>query len=813
MGVELQTKFKGLHTSANEIGGVIPEGSLSIAENVILDNDALIEVRRGYRKLPDEWSNNTFRTYKLISFDDHLHAINTNKEYRVWDTTTNTWNLNDSLNISRVNVDTTIANKNLYILTDTGLVKHQKFNVKTEFAGVPKAINMTTALDGVTGFLLNDTQVAYRIVWFVRDSNNNLVLGGASERALAVNTSGGARNVQITSIIPVGITEGFGYQIYRSASVNKDITPNDTLQIIFESAVTTNDVNNGFIQVVDTTPDSLRGATIYTAGTQEGLANNNDVIPLAQSMAEFNGTLFLGNVSYQHRAFLDLLGVDAPNGLQLNDTITIAGDVYTAKASTNISNREFTVTTTGTPSQNVQATMQSLINVVNSNANNNTYGFYLSGLDDLPGKAVFERRLVSQGQFTITVSRASAWNVKTATSSDDKQENRLVFSKPNQPEHFSLVNSVLVGTEKILKLMALREALLIFTTDGIYRLSGTNPGYSVELLDSSAILIAPATCDILNNDVYCLTTQGVTIVSSQGVKIVSRPIEDSILKIIKTDRDRVANEGFAISSETDRRYHLFLPESPSSSVPDKVFVYNVFTSSWVNWVISANCGAIHNDRIYYGNALQPTVMEQQKNFTKRDYADYFFDVTRVVDGNDFIEVVEIPSFVAVNDIIYQSDDVHQRVLKVDEDLHRIYFDNEPQFTETKLQVHNSIPVEIENNPIYEQNPSSTKQWIRGHLYFKEGFTGKALLTFVTDIDKTPFEYPLEGFTKVAWGGPAWGTFPWGGEATHNEYFSLRGMRGGQIFIKFNQRYAYAPFQAEGYALQTRQTTTLRFRRP
>lgn len=805
--IEVSVKLKGLFTSGNTLQGV-PKGSLKACQNIVIDEDHLIESRKGLHKLQDNWPVNSHRTLNLLSFDGHLHAVTTNQDYLYW--TGTSWLTNDKLDVDGI-FDYAESNKNLYILTNSGLVKHQNFDTKTEPAGLPKATNLNVSLTDGTGFLADNSQVSYRLVWFARDVNANLVLGGVSERAIIVNTSGGTRNVNLDWSIPIGIVAGMGYQVYRSETTANDIPTSDNLQLVFEGAVTNDDINDGEISFKDITPAELRGAIIYTSGTQEGLANNNDLIPLAKTMAVFSGTLFLGNLTYQHRSFIDLLGVGSPNGLQLNDTVTLAGVTYTAGSNENTSSNIFKLFSDGTPSQDIQSTAQSLINVVNKH-NSNMYGFYLSGLDDISGKCVFERRDVAGSSFTVSVSRPTAWNVKNAASTNDIKENGIAFSKPNQPEHFSLVNTALVGSGKILKLFALREALITFTDKGIYRISGAGNSFSIELLDSSAILLTSATCQILNNEIITLTTQGVTIVNSQGVRIISRDIEEDILKTIKVNKENITSKAFAVTNEIERRYYLFLPKDEDYC--EDCYVYNSFTATWTYWPVTVNCGAVHNEQIYLGNALAPNVIESQKGVDKFAFADYFFDIVKIDQGSDFIEILDTPSSVLkVGDVVFQSKDVNYRVTVLDDAQKRVYFNVPHSFTESTLAIHQSIPIKIEFNPIYGGNPAHTKQWIRGHVYYKTGLEGPVKLSFTTDYIKVPYTYNFLGESRVGWGETSWGSFPWGGLDAQEEYFSFRGLRGGQLFMNYEQSFAYSPIQLQGMAFEIRKVPSLRFRRP
>lgn len=54
-------------------------------------------------------------------------------------------------------------------------------------AGIPKALDVNTTLNSGTGFFDQDSVVAYRVLWGIKDNNNNLVLGAPSGRSVIYN--------------------------------------------------------------------------------------------------------------------------------------------------------------------------------------------------------------------------------------------------------------------------------------------------------------------------------------------------------------------------------------------------------------------------------------------------------------------------------------------------------------------------------------------------------------------------------------------------------------------------------------------------
>ena len=128
--------------------------------------------------------------------------------------------------------------------------------------------------------------------------------------------------------------------------------------------------------ITDQTPDELRGATLYTSGTQEGLAAGNETPPLAKDVAVYKDTAFYANTKNKYRYFLTLLGTGttAPS-LVDNDTVSIrdasgnscafTADSAITLGSEDLDDRTFALYTSGSVSQDIRDTARSLTRVIN----------------------------------------------------------------------------------------------------------------------------------------------------------------------------------------------------------------------------------------------------------------------------------------------------------------------------------------------------------------------------------------------------------------------------------------------------------------
>lgn len=215
------------------------------------------------------------------------------------------------------------------------------------------------------------------------------------------------------------------------------------------------------------------------------------------------------------------------------------------------------------------------------------------------------------------------------SSENERIPNRLYFSKYQQPEAVPRLNYLDIGTrdKPIERILPLRDSLIVFKEDGIFRVFGNiAPNFQVVLFDTSAKLLAPDSAAVLNNRIYCLTTQGIVEVTDSGVNIRSRPIEDKLAFLPQAPAVRF--NSFAITSETDRAYMLWTMERATDTTPTVCYRFNVFTNAWTEWPIIKTCGALNpvDDKIYLGAADINQVEVERKTRTRKDYADRQYEL-------------------------------------------------------------------------------------------------------------------------------------------------------------------------------------------
>src|SRR4029077_16802482 len=337
------------------------------------------------------------------------------------------------------------------------------------------------------------------------DANNNLILGAPSEFLFITNTSGSTQNVTLTISVPTGLTTQYFVQIYRTANTNSlSVPPGNNFQLAIEHQLTSGEIAAHSVTITDTVPDTLLGAFIYTADGQPPPFPNSQP-PLAFDIATFQGMTFYANFQTIQTADITLDSVGAPNGLQIGDTISLT-DInslttytYTGAAANNAAARQFKIDTSGTIAQNIDATARNLVAMVNQDPNNSLfYMQYITGENILPGAITVKARNLQQVQFYINSSRQTSWTPQipaagpTYISSNDARPNGFRVSKVNQPEAVPAAFEYLLqsGNTNIIiyRAIALQDAVYIFTSGGIFRVTGTDPeSLQTLLFDSSAL--------------------------------------------------------------------------------------------------------------------------------------------------------------------------------------------------------------------------------------------------------------------------------------------------------------------------------------
>ncbi len=662
---QLTLKTKGIYSFPNPLGSV-PEGALSSAQNTIIDRDDTIETRRG------------FQQYGTLLDDPFQAMYNFNTTLMGWDATnfwydsdgSGTWTMltgNYSAPSGTTRIKGAEASGNMYFSTSTGIVGLTAPNSTLYSAGVSFPLDSSATLNASgSGWFTTGQSVGYRMTLSYTDANNNLHVSAPAQRLVVSNPGGGSLStVSLRWYIPPSLPTGYSYNIYRTKMVADIATvaqdPGDEMYLVVSKILTNTDISNKYIDYTDLTPDVLLGQVLYTNPSQQTIAGANYQPPLAKDITFYQGNMLYANTTTRQQAIINMIAVPAADS-----TIIIGGVTYTAKASETPASGFFKRFTGGTTAQNIDSTARSLVHIINTYSANTLYwAIYTSGYTSLPGQITLQERGIGGNAFVITASDGTDYSPQipssgsTYSSSNNVNTHYVYVSKVQIPEAVPLGNFIPIGTsdKAILRILALRDSVFVFKEDGVYRILGTDiSNFSVSLFDSTIILTAPDSAVLLNNQIWCMTNQGVVAVSDSGAVIMSRPIERDLLTLSSSVYPDFDTATFGIRYESDRHYNLCTVSQPTDDNATQVWVYNFLTSTWNNWNLDITAGIVSlspDDHLYicYSNGQ---VARERKNWNIFDYADFEYDINIVSSSGATITVTDSSNILA-GDTIYQVD--------------------------------------------------------------------------------------------------------------------------------------------------------------
>lgn len=280
-----------------------------------------------------------------------------------------------------------------------------------------------------------------------------------------------------------------------------------------------------------------------------------------------------------------------------------------------------------------------LVKAINRDATSLIYAFYDSAIDGVPGQMVFRAITFGNPIFlaanTVMAGMAffpnlpDSFNGTTLVfSGNNAVANGIYVSKLDQPEAVPLVNFFAAGSANygIVRIVALRDSLIIIALDGVFRLVGDDlTNFAVFPLDLTVVCLAASSVDLLNNQAIFLSNQGVCMVSESSVQIISRPKIENVIQPI-LGQPALSSQTSGMGYETERLY-LLTTTQPNTTDASITYCYDILTNEWTTWGTLFAQGFVGpNDFMYY-ISLNNTIVIERKEQTKTDYSDQWYNVT------------------------------------------------------------------------------------------------------------------------------------------------------------------------------------------
>lgn len=774
-------KALGLVSQYNPLS--IAKGSLLVANNVVCRRENIVEDRRGFALYAT--LSNTIK--RLLTYSGRVVAHNgTVLSYDSNGSGTFADFSGSYTEPSGYRLRGVEANQNLYVTSSTGvrvLTSLSTSSSAVRLAGAPRALDGTYALAGVSGFLANNFQCAYRNVIVRKDANKNVLRGYPSQRLWVTNTAGASRNATLTLYLPSEAAAGDVLEVYRTDQVAYSAADSagDEMGLVYQYTLVSADIAAGLITFTDSVTDTLIGVKLYTSPSQQGIAQANERPPLCKDICLFRDQFMIyANCSTKHRLNVSIVGVSALSGT----TATIAGTVYTFGAVENTATGMVAVSASIVVAVAIDETARSLVKVINRYASNTTvYAYYLSGPDDLPGQIMIEERVVGGSGFGISVSTSgasvdyfpapptSAPTSGDSFSTNSVQKNALYLSKAGELEHVPLLNYVFAGpsSKEILRVVPLRDSVIIISQAGIYRMVGESvASMSVTPLDLTVFCKSADSVSVLANQVIMLSNQGIVSISDNTVQVLSRDIAPNIKPLLGLTiiDDYTVGQGY----ESEGDYIVSTVTQSTDTESNQVYVYNIFTRAWTRWTFPFAAAVVESDtdRLFVSKPNAAGIYRERKDFADTDYCDPEFsititgisgdDVTFTISGGTPAEgwvIAQGGTEIAIDTVVSSSGSFIASMADTVPDT----------WAAGAATVYPPVGHELEFNSWTAAAPNMLKQ-VSNVQVIGDPIEGNSSASVITMSFRTNLSSDTEEVDVVnqsyAWGSGPWGEFSWGG---------------------------------------------------
>ncbi len=668
----------------------------------------------------------------------------------------------------------TITNNNAQTLTSLTSA------AGTATATTPNAHGFTTG-DSIT--ISGATQTQYNGTFTITVTSSTTytyaVSGSPSSPATGTITSQKNLNVSVTFVVPFDVVSGDQWQIYRthqSASPNASTTPPDDHYFVAQGTWT----SGRTVTFTDNVLEANLQTGLYCNATNDGIGSFNYRPPLARDVAVFQDYTFFANCDLDQTLANTMIGtaglVAGTSSLTLTRISDSTAATYTFANAENVGLRQFQLFTGGTPSQNLENTMRSFCNVVNQDPSGLWYVDYISSFLSVPGMISIRARQTGDGQFAMTCNSNPTGadfatvlptSGTTVASSSGSSINGVYFSKFQQPDHVPLAQFIPVGRgdKRILRIVPIRNNLFIIKEDGIWIVIGTSASsFTLLIFDSSARCLSPASVQVVDNQAFMLSNQGVVSVSDGGVKIWSRQIEPAITPLLSFSN--LYQCAFGARHEIERNYLLWLPTFSGDTIGTQCFIFNIIRQQWVRWTKSATCAYVNdtNRLLYIGSGSENALLGERSNGTTTDYRDETFTVT--ITGQTGTTVTMTTSSIwapQVGSTLEQST-TYSKILTVtgSSSPYTVTIDRNVSYSNASASVSLPITSTILMNPDQVNNPGTVKAFLHVQAFLGPNQVSALTMKMGTN-EQAAYSTQLVGRsnTSAGWGLDPWGTTPWG----------------------------------------------------
>ena len=445
------------------------------------------------------------------------------------------------------------------------------------------------------------------------------------------------------------IAAGDIVKLYRTVTQPIGTDPGDTFYLCGQATLVAADITNGYVYVPDHSTDAALGAELYTNPGQRGAAKSYAPPPGARDIATYKGSTFYSAIrttpalqvtipgaagtltsvpdrtyGIGRRTDVGTTGIGTPViamastlGIvtgQLLTCVDFPAATYVVSVVANVSvtvDQNSAATTVG-----VTVTFDDRLEVIDATAVHTIVVerpvAFLTRLPKTCGIAVTpDRALKDEGapqygvamrfsspRFVSGVVSLSATNGQNyypplnaltgteTTAADSTVTNLLIYSETDQPEACPEGNELLVGNGIHYRQVLTRDAMWVFASDGLWRVSGEMDNWRVDLVDSTLKLSAVNAVDVMRDVIYAYTNRGIVAISdARGIEELTTGIIDDLIAPMEWS---TAATTFLTFLTCDLAHNeVWVTFGADESVIRSSYVFNTVSRAWTRF---ANAG-------------------------------------------------------------------------------------------------------------------------------------------------------------------------------------------------------------------------------
>jgi len=440
-------------------------------------------------------------------------------------------------------------------------------------------------------------------------------------------------------------------------------------------------------------------------------------------------------------------------------------------------------------STQLRNTAQGLVKAINRDSLSLIYANYVSGITDVPGQMLF-RAVGFTGIIYVranTVTAGSAFSPSLpdsfasgnqVKSGNDREPNAIYIAKLGEPEAVPVFNKVFAGSKNydLLRILALRDSVIILKKDGVFKLTGDNPSnFQITTLDNTVIVVAENSAALLANKVSFLSNQGGCVATDSSVEIITRRIENLIEPII--GKTGIATNTAAVGYESDRTYRLSTI-GPNDSVKTITYRHNDLNDTWVESDVLFKAGVVGPNNILYLVSDQNVLLKERKYGNRLDYVgqNYSITVNSVLLSGLGADITS-SNYTPMEGDVLLKDDVFSRIATVtalSSTTFRLTFRKVTNVLASDvLNLYQRVVSDIRMSPFHAGRISLTKQFTQLQLHTKGPSVTRLGISFTGQTfggsEETEWLAALVSATG-GWGNEPWGFFAWGlADGINNQY--------------------------------------------